>query len=96
MFEHTADSIQEVVAKYVDLETNTIEQYPAKQKRQWAILYYLHRLFKDGHTYHEKEVNALLKPWYEDYLRLRRDLVDFQFLSRTPDGSLYEKKSIQL
>lgn len=96
MFEHTADSIQEVVAKYVDLETNTIEQYPAKQKRQWAILYHLHQLFVAEKAYREHEVNALLKPWYEDYVRLRRDLVDFRFLTRSADGSVYKKQGVQL
>lgn len=45
--------------------------------------------FVPGRRYSEREVNAILEPIAEDYVLLRRCLVDFGHLSRLPDGSEY-------
>ncbi|WP_374713573.1 DUF2087 domain-containing protein [Symbiobacterium terraclitae] len=45
--------------------------------------------FAPGRRYSEREVNEILEPIAEDYVLLRRLLVDFGYLSRLPDGSQY-------
>jgi len=45
--------------------------------------------FEPGRRYSEREVNAILETIAEDYVLLRRCLVDFGHLSRLPDGSQY-------
>ncbi len=42
-----------------------------------------------GRFYKEKEVNALLKVYYDDYITLRRYLIEHDLLARRPDGSQY-------
>ena len=37
----------------------------------------------------EQELNAILKPMYEDFVELRRYLVDYGLLTRSRDGSCY-------
>ena len=45
--------------------------------------------FQIGKIYGEKEVNQILKMVYEDYVTLRRYLIEYGFLDRKPDGSQY-------
>ena len=74
-----------------------LKGYPAKQKLKIFALYYLASKFEHGVRYTEKEVNQILKSWhsFEDWVMLRRDLYDFCFLDREPDGSVYWLKDEQ-
>ncbi|PKM78120.1 MAG: hypothetical protein CVU90_03610 [Firmicutes bacterium HGW-Firmicutes-15] len=45
--------------------------------------------FEISRIYSEKEVNAIIKEVYEDYVTLRRYLIDFGFMDRKTDGSQY-------
>jgi hypothetical protein len=96
MFDHTYESIEAVLSVYVDTTEKIIKQYPAKRKKQWAILFYLHQFFDFDKNYSESDVNDILRPWFEDYVRLRRDLIDFHFLRRKDDGSIYKKQAVNL
>jgi hypothetical protein len=96
MFDHTHESIEAVLSVYVDTTEKKIKQYPAKRKKQWAILFYLHQFFDSNKNYFESDVNEVLRPWFEDYVRLRRDLIDFHFLRRKDDGSIYKKQVVNL
>lgn len=67
-----------------------LASFPKKQKRKLAILRHISGAFKSGVKYTEKEVNALLKPYLEeDYVTLRRYLIEYGFLDRKEDGSQY-------
>jgi len=65
---------------------------PAKHKRIIAAA--VAQRFVPGRRYSEKEVNAILEPIAEDYVLLRRCLVDFGYLRRLPDGSQYWRSDI--
>ena len=41
----------------------------------------------------ELDVNAMLRTWhdYEDYVLIRRELVELDLLRRTPDGRIYRR-----
>lgn len=72
-------------------ESGQIHRYPNKLNLQKLVIGYLASKFEQGKTYSEKEVNDLLNHWhiYKDPARLRRDLVDYDYLKRTADGSEY-------
>ena len=42
--------------------------------------------------YSEKEINEILLKYFDNYAVLRRALVDYEFIGRTDDGSMYFKK----
>jgi hypothetical protein len=67
-----------------------LSQIPRKEKRRLAVLEHLSLRFELGRTYNEKEVNALLMTASEDeYVTLRRYLIEYGFLDRKDDGSAY-------
>lgn len=65
---------------------------PKKNSRKIEVLEIISKIFDNDVSYTEKEVNNLLKPIYDDYVLLRRYLVDYSFLIRTDTGSVYRKK----
>jgi len=65
--------------------------YPGREKRRLMILRQLAERFLPNRTYNEKEVNAILSAAYEDHVLLRRQLIDYGFLSRRADGSEYRR-----
>ncbi len=67
--------------------------FPKKEKRKIAILRQLIRRFDPGRIYTEKEVNAVLKSAFDDYVTLRRYLIEYGFMDRHPDGSRYWVKN---
>ncbi|MGA8944116.1 MAG: DUF2087 domain-containing protein [Thermoactinomyces sp.] len=64
-------------------------EFPKKEKRKIAILNHLAKKFEPNRKYTEAEVNAILKKVYPDYVTLRRYLIEYGFMDRTPDGSNY-------
>jgi DNA-binding transcriptional ArsR family regulator len=61
-----------------------------QQKKLEVILRWLATLFEPEQLYTEAQVNAVLKTVYaEDYVSLRRDLVDFGYLRRDRAGGKY-------
>ena len=46
-------------------------------------------LFDQEKHYTEKELNEVIKPMYEDYVHIRRYLIEYGFLDRKADGSAY-------
>jgi hypothetical protein len=63
---------------------------PAKRKKLLVILRWLASLFQADRLYSEAEVNAVLKAVYEeDYVSLRRELVDYGYLRRERGGGKY-------
>lgn len=59
-----------------------LTQMPAKQSRQLAVFDLIAQRFTPGVRYSEIEVNRELMAVYDDYVSLRRGLVDFGLLDR--------------
>lgn len=71
-------------------QNGLITHLPAKQKKMTVLLRWLASLFEKERLYTEQEVNAILKSKYqEDYVSLRRDLVDLGYLRRERGGGRY-------
>ncbi|WP_430073804.1 DUF2087 domain-containing protein [Priestia aryabhattai] len=47
------------------------------------------RKFKKNTYYTEKEVNEVLKGVYEDFVMIRRYLIDYKLLNRNKEGTKY-------
>lgn len=74
-----------------------LTSFPAKRKAKLHALLYLSTKFQPGVIYTEKEVGALLNGWhtFEDPATLRRELYDYGFLARDPNGSSYRLEDTQ-
>jgi hypothetical protein len=60
-----------------------IATMPAKQAKRLAVLDYAAGHFEIGVRYSEPAVNAILRELFDDYVALRRYLVDDGFLDRS-------------
>lgn len=61
---------------------------PTKRSKRLDLLDHLAQRFEPGRRYSEREVNALLVDVWDDYVTLRRYLVDERFLDRA-DGEYW-------
>jgi hypothetical protein len=64
-----------------------IDQMPARRSRRLVVLDHVSRTFEPGRRYAEAEVDVVLRAYFDDYVALRRYLVDEGFLAR--EGGLY-------
>jgi len=78
------------IAVFLD-EAGRITQIPKPTRTKIPILAYLASKFEQERVYSEKEVNNLIDTWHTfgDYFILRRLLIDYKFLGRTPNGAEY-------
>ena len=81
---------QDTLRGFLDGE-GRVTQFPARRKKRLAALRYLAGKFAPGRVYTKREVNEVLLFWhtFRDPATLRRELYDFHFLNRTPDGRAY-------
>lgn len=68
-----------------------ITQIPRPNRTKVSVLAYLAAKFEGNRIYNEKKVNEIINAWHTfgDYFILRRLLIDYKFLERTPDGAEY-------
>jgi len=66
-----------------------LKTFPRKEKKKVVILAKIAEQMERGKRYSEKELNQILKDIYEDYVVIRRYLVDYGFMERTEDGKEY-------
>ena len=64
------------------LRGGRITGFPVARGKRRLLLEHVASTFEPGVRYPEREVNALLRAWHEDYAMLRRFLVDEQLLDR--------------
>ncbi len=64
------------------MRSGRIDQMPAKRSRRLVVLDHVARTFEPGRRYAERDVNVVLRAFYDDYAALRRYLVDEGFLAR--------------
>jgi hypothetical protein len=74
------DEDARVLGAFFDGERLT--QIPAARKKRVTVLRHLLRRFEPGRAYPEREVNDLLRQAHDDVATLRRELVDYGFMTR--------------
>jgi hypothetical protein len=66
-----------------------LSEFPTRQKRKLVVLGRIAESFAPGRRYTEKECNEAIKAFFDDYVTIRRYLIEYGFLDRKPDGSAY-------
>jgi len=87
-FNITKEEKNKVIETYVD-ENGGLKSYPSKEKKKIILLEEITKNFSIGKKYSEKEINRVLKRIYEDYVTIRRALIQYGFLDRSKDCSEY-------
>jgi len=89
---------EKIANKYIefsgDSEIIRLRKWPKKQKEKLVVLDRIAGLFSSESSYTEKEVNALLETLNEEYITIRRYLVDYGFFERKPGGGPYRRKTV--
>lgn len=73
-------------------ENGELKQFPAKEKKKIILLREIMKNFKHNQEYSDAEVNSILVRIYSDFPTLRRALIEYGFLERTVDCSVYKVK----
>ena len=79
-------------AVFESLEPLKLRVFSAKEKRKVVALTKIVEQFEPGRTYTEKEVNGILRDIFDDYVTLRRYLIEYGFLERTRECRTYWRR----
>jgi len=89
-FAITQKEKDEVLSRYFDANGKLIiKNFPAKEKKKIIIMQKLMDNFHTNNQYPEKEVNEILKQYYDDFVSVRRCLIQYGFLDRDKEGKTY-------
>lgn len=88
-FAITEKEKEKVLNTYFTADHTKLKQFPSKEKRKIVVLQQIITDFEQSKTYTEKEVNAILKTFYDDFATIRRYLIEYGFLDRNRDCSQY-------
>lgn len=69
--------------------TGPLIKFPPKEKQRLIVLREIVNRLNMDKVYTEKELNVILNEVYEDYVLIRRYLVEYGFIDRKDDGSAY-------
>ncbi|WP_381419855.1 DUF2087 domain-containing protein [Staphylococcus hyicus] len=76
--------------KEIFIKNNRIQVIPRKEKDKKALMEILASEFEKGKIYNKKEINEILKSYYDNYVLLRRYMIDYSLLSRDKGGKEYQ------
>ena len=81
---------EEVLNRYFGSDNQVlIKNFPAKEKKKIIIMQKLMDDFEANKQYTEKEVNGILERYYDDFVTVRRYLIQYGFMDRSSDGAHY-------
>lgn len=81
---------EEIIKKYFpEGPEGKMKEFPKKEKRKIVLLNELIKRFDRQKKYSEAEVNDVLKTAFHDFVTLRRYLIEYGYMDREQDGSLY-------
>lgn len=86
-YDLTESEYDQAILKY--FKDGRLAKFPLKEKLRIIVIREIAKSIKDDKTYDEKELNALLETYYEDYALIRRYLIEYGLLDRKMDGSEY-------
>lgn len=86
----TEEEQEKTVRKYFEDQPEArLKKFPLKEKQRLIILREIIKHIDNDKTYSEKALNDILKPIYEDYVLIRRLMIEYGFIDRKDDGSEY-------
>ena len=71
-----------------------MSEFPSREKRKIIVLRHIMTRFEAGRIYSESEINLILMKVWDDFVTLRRYLIEYGFMKRTADGSKYKVRII--
>ncbi|MBY0147880.1 DUF2087 domain-containing protein [Neobacillus niacini] len=83
----TQDEQEQIVKKY--FAEGKLTKFPQREKQKLVVLREISTHLETNYQYDEHALNQILRGFYEDYVLIRRYLVDYGFLDRKSDGSSY-------
>jgi hypothetical protein len=86
--EQASDFDRQVVSNY-SFPDGRLKEIPVQEKKLLSVLRHIIQVFEPGVRYNEKQVNESLARFHEDYVSLRRYLVDRQMILREANGTAY-------
>lgn len=74
-------------------ENNIVTIWPKKQQNKELVVAYLATKFEFDKSYHESEINEILKSWhsFSDWPLLRRELFERGYFDRNRNGTNYRR-----
>ncbi len=81
---HQEERIKNYKQKVIDtfFENGKLKSIPVQHKKRWIILEKFIEKFQINKTYQEHEVNELISELFDDYVTIRRYLIDENVLTR--------------
>ncbi|MDF2814542.1 MAG: hypothetical protein K0Q81_742 [Paenibacillus sp.] len=90
----TAAEKQRILQKaFPDGLDGPLKTFDLQEKHRYIVLREIAGRFQREHQYTEKETNEIIEPIYEDYAIIRRFLIEYGFMERKDDGSVYWLKT---
>ena len=88
----TLSENQKMLEKFFELEDGKavkLKRFPGREKQKVVVIREISKSIESGKKYSEKEINSVIKNFFDDYVTLRRYLIEYGFLDRKKDGSEY-------
>ncbi|WP_028777511.1 DUF2087 domain-containing protein [Shimazuella kribbensis] len=86
----TLEEQEKIINQYFPTGTHTaLTKFPQKEKQKVVVLREIAKQLNSEQIYSEAQLNGTLKGIFEDYVLIRRYLIEYGFLDRKPDGSEY-------
>lgn len=86
----TTEEQSKILEKYFQEGlSGPLAKFPPKEKQRIVVLRAIANRLDPNATYTEKKLNDILKMIYSDYVLIRRYLIEYGFLDRKLDGSMY-------
>ena len=86
-FQMESTEKQKIIENFIQ-QDGKLKVLPAQLKKRLVILEHLVKGLKKGKVYDEAEINAYIKPFHDDYATIRREFINYQFMTR--ENSKYE------
>jgi hypothetical protein len=80
---------QIIQSMFSSLQPLILKTFSTKEKKKIIILKKITEQFERDRRYSEKEINIILKNIYDDFVLLRRYLIEYGFMDRTNDCKEY-------
>ena len=84
-----AEAEKVIKLNFLSLNPLVLRNFPAKEKKKLVILRMIAKEFESDRKYTEKEINEILKPIFDDYVTIRRYLIEYGFMARTQSCTEY-------
>jgi len=94
VMENANDRLRQSVLKNFFTADGKLKHIPAQLKKKLIVLEHLVSKLESGRKYTEKEINAFIERYHEDFATIRREFIMHQYMYR--DNQIYEMNPREL